>query len=112
MALFSSYLPVVSLFNLIRRVSEAKLTDPANVPANLVTMNSQVSVTNLDSSRIAAIKLADPGQQRVSILAPLATSLLGSREGEVISLRTPYGSARFRVERILYQPEAAGDFTR
>lgn len=104
------------LVNLMRRVSEAKLTEPANVPANLVTMNSQVSVTNLDSGQVFTIKLAypesaDPGQQHVSILAPLATALLGSREGEVISLRTPYGSARFQVDRILYQPEAAGDFT-
>ncbi len=104
------------LVNLIRRVSEAKLAEPGNVPANVVTMNSRVSVTNLYSGQTFALKLsypelADPGQQQISILAPLATALLGSREGEVISLETPYGSVRFRIEHILYQPEAAGDLT-
>ena len=81
------------LINLTRRVSEAKLTEPVNVPANVVTMNSQVSVTNLDSGqtftlRLAYPELADPGQQQISILAPLATALLGNREGEVVSLTT------------------------
>ena len=104
------------LVNLTRRVSEAKLTEPAKVPANVITMNSQVSVTNLDSGQtftrqLAYPESADPGQQQISILAPLATALLGSREGDVVSLTTPYGSVRFRIDRILYQPEAAGDLS-
>ena len=104
------------LINLTRRVLEAKITEPADVPADIVTMNSQVLVANLDSGQTFTIQLAypelaDPGRQQVSILAPLATALLGSREGEVVGLKTPYGSVRFCIKRILYQPEAAGDFT-
>ena len=104
------------LVNLTRRVSEAKLTEPAKVPANVITMNSQVSVTNLDSGQTVTVQLVYPesanaGQQQISILSPLATALLGSREGEIISLKTPYGSVRFYIERIVYQPESAGDLT-
>jgi len=36
--------------------------------------------------------------------------LLGSREGHSIELKTPRGVRRLRVERVVYQPEAAGRF--
>ena len=39
----------------------------------------------------------------------LGAALLGSRTGEVVSFDVPVGTHRLRIERILYQPEAAGD---
>jgi len=47
---------------------------------------------------------------KVSILAPLGSALLGARAGSVIKVHAPTGVRRMKVERILYQPEAAGDF--
>ena len=103
------------LINLTRRVAEAKVTEAASLPANVITMNTKVLVSNLSSGQVFTLQLAypesvDPQQQQISILTPLATALLGSCEGEVISLETPCGSARFRIDRIC-QPETTGDLT-
>ena len=51
---------------------------------------------------------ADEG--KLSILAPLATALLGARAGQVVTFDAPAGPQRLQVEKILYQPEAAGDY--
>ncbi len=104
------------LINLIQRVQGATLLDPTDMPANVVTMNSQVSLTYIDSPKTLTLQLvypeqADAAQNRVSILAPIATAMLGQREKEIVELPTPYGTVKIRIDRILYQPEAAGDFS-
>jgi regulator of nucleoside diphosphate kinase len=55
---------------------------------------------------------ADFARGRISVLAPLGTAILGQRVGDVIGVRAPGGIRTLRVENILYQPEAAGDFHR
>ncbi len=104
------------LINLIQRVQGATLLEPTDVPANVVTMNSQVSLTYVDSPKTLTLQLVYPEQadavrNRISILAPIATALLGQREKEIVELPTPYGTVKIRIDRILYQPEAAGDFS-
>jgi len=48
-------------------------------------------------------------EAKISILAPIATALLGYREGDEIEWPTPGGRRRFKIVKVLYQPEAAGD---
>lgn len=47
---------------------------------------------------------------KISILAPIETAMLGHRVGDVFEREVPAGKRRLKVERILYQPEAAGDY--
>ena len=47
---------------------------------------------------------------RISIISPAGVALLGSQEGEVVSWRIPTGLAEFKVKKVIYQPEAAGDY--
>ena len=56
---------------------------------------------------------ADPAQGRISVLSPVGTSLLGLEEGETAEWLTPDGRRHaLRLVRILYQPEASGDYLR
>jgi regulator of nucleoside diphosphate kinase len=78
-------------------------------------MNSQVQVVDLDSEERRCLTLVFPSMAsieagRVSVLAPLGTALLGSREGSRVAWHTPRGTRQLRVERVVYQPEAAGRF--
>lgn len=103
------------LLNLAKRLQEATLFESTKLPANVVTMNSQVTVTYVNSPKTLTIQLvypeqADAQQKRISILAPIATALLGCRERELVELPTPYGTVKVRIDCVLYQPEAAGDF--
>jgi len=46
----------------------------------------------------------------ISILAPVGTAMLGYRVGDVIEWVVPAGKRRLTVEKVLYQPEASGDY--
>ena len=47
---------------------------------------------------------------KVSVLAPIGTALLGYRAGETVEWEVPGGVRRLKIEQVLYQPEAAGDY--
>jgi len=78
-------------------------------------MNSRVRLRDLrtgecETHTLVYPEAADLELGKLSVLAPLGTALLGSRTGEVIEFDTPGGVRRLKVERVLYQPEAAGDY--
>src|SRR5688500_8282687 len=88
---------------------------PSNVHRCVVTMNSRVRVRDLRTGETETYTLvypeeADINQEKLSVLAPLGTALLCSRAGRTIEVNAPAGTRRLKVERILYQPEAAGDY--
>jgi regulator of nucleoside diphosphate kinase len=88
---------------------------PEHVPANVVTMNSQVQVVDLETDERRSLTLVFPSMAsievgRISVLAPLGTALIGSREGAHVAWQTPRGLRQLQVQRVVYQPEASGRF--
>jgi regulator of nucleoside diphosphate kinase len=53
---------------------------------------------------------ADLKQGKVSILAPIGTAMLGYEVGDIFEWDVPAGKRRLKVKRIIYQPEASGDY--
>jgi regulator of nucleoside diphosphate kinase len=107
--------PPPTLSVLERETERAVMVKPEAVPATVVTMNSRVEVLDVDTQERRCVTLVFPSLAgidagRVSVLAPFGTALLGSREGSLIEWTTPRGMRRLRVERVVYQPEAAGRF--
>ncbi|MBN8820682.1 MULTISPECIES: GreA/GreB family elongation factor [unclassified Spirosoma] len=104
------------LITLVRGVNSATLLDPTNIPANVVTMHTRVKLSYPDSQKTVSLQIvypeeADSTQSKVSVLAPIATALLGRKVNDLVCLLTPYGTVRVKIDYILYQPEAAGDFS-
>jgi regulator of nucleoside diphosphate kinase len=78
-------------------------------------MNSKVRVRDMQSGEVKDYTLvfphqADVTEDRISVLAPIGTALLGYKAGDVIELSVPDGTRVLKVESVLYQPEASGDF--
>ncbi len=93
------------------------IEDPAQTPANVITMRSRVRLHNQTTGTTVECTLVYPEENDsargcVSVLAPLGTALLGHRAGETIEVDLPRGRTVFSVEALLYQPEAAGEFDR
>jgi regulator of nucleoside diphosphate kinase len=93
-------------------LERAHLVASDEIPPDVVTMNSQVVLRDLDTGGEMVLTLVFPrdanvDQQRVSVLAPLGTAILGYRSGDIIEWQMPGGTRRLEVERVLYQPEAA-----
>ena len=105
-----------SLEQLQGELDRAHIVEPTAVPGDVVTMNSRVRFKDLDTNQDKVYTLVFPSeakleQQKISVLAPIGTAILGYRVGDTVEWRVPGGIKRVRIEEILYQPEAEGQYS-
>lgn len=105
-----------TLMELKKELEYAQVVPPQEVPADVVTMNSEVRIEGESTEGSGVVKLvfpqdADYTRGRISLLAPLGAALLGRRKGETVRYPAPGGQVEVTVHDIVYQPEAAGDLT-
>lgn len=111
----SSTLPVHTAELAEEVLDLAEAIDPRLVPPHVVTMCSRVAL--IADGRPMEVTLSYPRDAnledgRISVFSPLGLSLLGAERGERIEWSGPDGDTHAaEVADILYQPEAAGDFT-
>lgn len=103
------------LSDLENELQRAEIVAPENVPPDVITMNSKVRIREVNSEKDMICELvfpndADISKNKISILAPVGTALLGYQVGDIIEWKVPAGLKKFEVLEILYQPEASGDF--
>ena len=111
----SGYRGSIYLEKLRGELARAQIVSPQEIPADVITMNSKVSLVDLDTHEEEIYTLVYPenantGEGKVSILAPVGTAMLGYRQGDIFEWEVPAGKRRLKVDKILYQPEAAGDY--
>lgn len=104
------------LEELTLELERASLVEPQNLPRDVVTMHTRVQVADLTTGEHHELVLVFPGQadvaaQRVSVLAPIGTALLGYREGDEVEWLTPGGLRRLRIEKVR-QPSMRTEPTR
>lgn len=84
------------------------------MPPNVVTMNSRVRFTDMNTreeseATVVYPEHASPEKARVSILDPVGAALLGLEVGETVAWPLPGGGTKnLRILEVLYQPEAEG----
>jgi regulator of nucleoside diphosphate kinase len=105
-----------SLESLHNELDRAHIMEPTAVPHDVVTMNSRVRLRDLETNAEKTYILVFPSeanleQRKISVLAPIGTAILGYRVGDTVEWRVPRGMRNLRIEEILYQPEAAGEYT-
>ncbi len=96
-------------------LDRAEIVDPKDIPADVITMRSKVRLKDLVSGEANTYSLvfpteADFSEGKISILAPIGTAILGYKLGDVIEWPVPSGLRSLKVDEVLYQPEAAGDY--
>ena len=101
--------------NLLKELDSALIVDSHDVPDDVVTMNSVVKISFLNSSKTMQFQIVYPGaadirENKISIFSPVATALIGYKAGDEIEWIVPSGLTKIRIDEIIYQPEAAGDF--
>lgn len=105
------------LSGLSTEMSRANVVAPTDVPPDVVTMNSKVLLRDVATNEEVTYTLVFPKDANIdrgciSILAPVGTAILGYQEGDTITWKVPSGERTLEILKILYQPEAAGDFDR
>ena len=101
-----------------QELDRGAVVEPAAMPANVVTMNSTVRLRLLKTGEEPCLTLVypkdlDASGDKVSVLAPVGSALLGLSEGDQIHWPMPDGEIQpIQVLQLVYQPERAGQLHR
>ena len=86
-------------------IERAITVEEAELPADVVAIDSKVLVRDTETSLATVYTVvlpaqADPAQGRVSVFAPLGTALLGYSVNDVIEWWMPGGLRRLKIEAV------------
>ncbi|MDX9905673.1 MAG: nucleoside diphosphate kinase regulator [Bacteroidales bacterium] len=100
---------------LMNELNSAEIVEPEAIPSNVVTMNSIVKISFLNNDKQIQFQIVYPSkanirENKISIFSPIATALIGYKVKDEIEWIVPAGLTRIRIDEIIYQPEAAGEY--
>lgn len=91
------------------KLSNAQIIDIKNMPKSTkVIFGSTVTLLNLDDNKQVKYKLvgedeADLKIGKISITSPLARSLIGKEQDDIVELKMPSGVTEYEVIEVLYE---------
>jgi len=93
------------LDELAAELERARIAEPEDVPADVITIYSRAEVFDLVSGERRELTLVLPRESdaavgRISVLAPLGTALLGYRAGDEVEWQMPGGLRRLRIDKV------------
>ena len=101
------------IFELEHEIERAIVVDPRQVAKDVVTMNSK-ALLRVDNEAVEIALVypedADDRAGKLSVCSGIGTAILGYKEGDTFNWRIPNRTCHIQIEKVLYQPEAAGDF--
>ncbi|RQH07758.1 GreA/GreB family elongation factor [Paraburkholderia dinghuensis] len=98
-------------------LESSEIVTSREIAANIVTMNSQVTLRNDDTGEaitwtVVYPRNADFEAGRLNVFSPAGLALLGLKRGDTVRFIPPSGAQqKLRIDQILFQPEASDDFT-
>lgn len=100
-----SHNPNAAHQKLREELDRAVVIDPSAMPADVVTMESNVEFEDVETHEVENYIISFPEranveEKRLSILAPIGTALIGYRVGEVVSWSTPGGVRQLKIRRV------------
>lgn len=94
-------------------LGRASIVADEELPKDVVSMNSKVRFQDLETGQETIVTLVYPNdanieENKISILAPVGSALIGLQVGQVIQWPVPSGQEkRFKVLAVLSQQESA-----
>lgn len=89
-----------------QRIAELSNIDLARVPRDRIAFGSTVHLVDQETAeervyRLVAFEEVDSGRGWISPGSPVGQGLIGRREGDSVMIRTPGGSRRYDVVRVI-----------
>lgn len=84
---------------------QAEVIDTSNAPLGVIVFGRTVLLYNVDSGEEVEYQLlgtyeSDPEKGKISVTSPLGQALLGRKEGDEITVKTPSGLIEFEIVKI------------
>jgi len=98
-------------------LEKATVVDPAEMPPDVISMNSQVQLKLSADDEVRELQLVYPKDLKadtpqLSVLAPVGMALLGRRQGDFIQWEYSGTKGQIEVIRLISQPEREGLYYR
>jgi len=96
--------------SLAHELKRAIIVQKDAFPIHGIGINSKVVVEDMDTRQISELMIvmpeyADIKLRKVSVLAPLATALIGFRKGEEVTWMMPGGLRHFYIKDVINHPD-------
>jgi regulator of nucleoside diphosphate kinase len=103
------------LHKLEHELDRAETVASEDMPGDVITMRSKVRLKDMNTGEGMVYTLVFPSEAnfdegKIFVLAPIGTAMLGYIKGSIVEWQVPSRLRRLKIEEILYQPEAAGDY--
>jgi regulator of nucleoside diphosphate kinase len=90
---------------LIEEIGKAQIVDRMELPKDVVTMYSEVEIYDIEDKEASRYVLvypweADADSNKLSILAPIGTAIIGYRQGDEIMWKVPGGTRSLRITAV------------
>ncbi|MBF0492986.1 MAG: transcription elongation factor GreA [Deltaproteobacteria bacterium] len=90
------------------KIARAQVIDPATLSSDKVVFGATVKLLDLDSEeevkyQIVGADESDVKEGKISILSPIAKSLIGRKQSDIVKITTPKGSRELEVLKILFE---------
>lgn len=101
-----------SIAALESELARAEIVPADELPINVVSMGSTIWFRDLETDEVEQYTLvlpseADVMRDRISVLAPIGTALLGYRLGDIVEWRVPSGTRRMEIVKVSQRKQGA-----
>ena len=101
------------VFELEHEIERAVVVESERVAPDVITMNSRALLALDDEELDVTVVYPDDADHiagKLSVCSDVGTAILGYKEGDGFDWRMPDRTRHVRIRKVLYQPEAAGNF--
>ena len=90
------------IYELERKLSQAQILDNEKISADKAYVGAKLKLSDLGSKEeidymLVAEDEADFAQGRISISSPVGRALLGKKKGEIIHIKVPAGTLKYKI---------------
>ncbi|OQP64061.1 hypothetical protein A3860_21880 [Niastella vici] len=94
-----------NVMELEAELKKAKLVSKENFPDTTVGLNSTAVIKDIETNRVLSITIVTPDKadirrNKISVLAPIGTALLGFQKGRQINWKVPSGKKKFIIMEV------------
>lgn len=95
----------IRISELETKLANAVIVNNDSVPTDKVIIGTKVLLWDFDFEEeveylISGTEEADPASGKISVNSPVATALLGHKEGDQIEVQAPRGTMKFEIKKI------------
>ena len=88
-----------------QKLSQARIIEDHDIPADVVLIGATVELKDLDSGEELKYLLvseveADFSQGKISVTSPVGSALLNHKENEIVEIKIPAGTLRYKILKI------------